>query len=379
MDNLRKALEQDAQVREERMPKKVTQQQAEKIAQRLAGYMASVGLSQKQVGRKIGASATAISQFVNKKYPGDLTDLYSKVVNFLDTQKRRDRKDKRGFVTTTVARAIFTVIKHAEALSDAKEGKIGVVVGDAGHGKSECLEEYARVNPNSVLVTLDSTMHSKGIFAEICKRLNLDHVGSLAMLTARLIEHLADREMTVLIDEASWLRVKQLDQLRQIIGIRCRCPMILSGNSQLLKTINDNSQRRGYESLDQFYSRLVCVANLDEQASVGKGDNGGGLYAAADIRALYERGGIRLLPAAVKMMQRICRVPGSGRLRTCSMIIDALLTSPEITTAGKIDGVVIVAAIRQLMLPVANKLPFLLDDPNGPDDGQGELADVKTA
>ena len=61
------------------------------------------------------------------------------------------------------------------------------------------------------------------------------------------------------------------------------------------------------------------------------------------------------------MLRRICRTPGSGRLRTCSNIISLLLTSAVATTTGKIDGAVIVAAIRELRLPVLGRLPVRVD------------------
>lgn len=359
MNEIQKALEQEAQRSEERMPMEITKETALEVGRRLGDFIQANGYTQKEVGRKLGISSTAVSQFVNGKYKSNLEEIVNKAVNLMDTAGRRSRRKKGGgFVETSVSKAIWSVVKNTEAFTDA-EGGIGLVIGDAGHGKSICLREYAAANRNSVYVELDSTMGSQAIFSEICRALKIDHGGALKRLTATLIDYLREREMTVIIDEASFLRVKQLDQLRQIICVRCRCPLILSGNSQLLKTINDDSTKRGYEALDQFYSRLVCVRNLDEDAAAG-GD-GGGLYTADDISRLFEYGGVRLTGGGNSTLRRICRTPQTGRLRTCSRIIEALLTSPVIE-AGKIDGTIIVAVIRTLGLPIMHRLPFSLEE-----------------
>ncbi|MFA5187016.1 MAG: AAA family ATPase [Patescibacteria group bacterium] len=355
MNEIQKSLAQDAQRTEERMPNEMTHQTAVTVGQRLGEFMAASGYTQKEIGRKLGISTTAVSQFINGKYNGSLEPIINKAVNFMDTAGRRNRRKKGEFVQTTVARAIYTVIKNTEGFTDSECG-IGVICGDAGHGKSKCLQEYVNANKNSVYVELDATMSSQAIFAEICRALKIDNGGGLKRLTATLVEFLRDREMTVILDEASFLRVKQLDQLRQIIAVRGRCPLILAGNGQLLKTINDDSSRRGYEALDQFYSRLVRVLNLDEEAAAG---DGGGLYTADDIRKLYEQGGVRLTGGGVKTLQRICRTPQTGRLRTCSRIYEALLTSPVIDE-GKIDGSIILAVIKALGLPIMHRLPYTL-------------------
>lgn len=357
MNEIRKSFEQEAQTTAERMPMEITNETAIEVGQRLREFIESNGYTQSAIARKLGVSSSAVSQYCAGKYKGALEELTNKVVNLLDNEGRRNRRQKGdGFIETTIAKAIYAVIKNTEALSEG-EGGIGLIIGDSGHGKSECLKHYAAVNKNSAYVILDSTNGSQAIFAEICRALRIDHTGDLKRLTATLIENLREREMTILIDEGSFLRVRQLDQLRQIISVRCRCPMVIAGNSQLLKTINDDSTRRGYESLDQFYGRLVCVRNLDEEAAVG-GD-GGGLYTADDIRKLYEYGGVRLTAGGVRTLQRISRTPLTGRLRTCSRIIDALLTSP-IIGQGKIDGTIIVAAIRELGLPTINRMPYSL-------------------
>ena len=157
-----------------------------------------------------------------------------------------------------------------------------------------------------------------------------------------------------MLDEASSLKVKQLNQLRQIIVVKSRCPLILAGNSDLLKTVMQPTGYRGYQSLDQFTSRLMCILNLDTTAN----SKDGGLYTPEDIRNLYQYGGIRLTADAVSSLRKICRTPRSGRLRTCSHIIAALHTAKAVNDSGQIDSSLVCAAIEQLDLPVKARLPM---------------------
>jgi hypothetical protein len=116
--------------------------------------------------------------------------------------------------------------------------------------------------------------------------------------------------------------------------------------------------KHGYESLDQFTSRLMGVLNLDELAS-HKGDR---LYTSEDIRKLYEYGGIRLTSGAIDTLKKICMTPRSGRLRTCSHVIAALHTSRVLDQKGWVDSALIIAAIEQLDLPIKIWLPLITED-----------------
>ena len=359
-DDIQRGLEQDARQITERIPVEMTSRQVNQVRQRLAEFMKANHLTMGKVSRAIGTTPPVISQFKNNKYPGKIDSLVNKLVNYMDSWSRHKRNPKnRGYVNTTIAKRIATVIKQTEAFGEAHEAKIALIIGDAGHGKSVCLEQYAMANKNSLYVALDSTMTSTAIFSEISRALRRDETGSLKTLTRRLEKYLKDRNMIVMLDEASALSVHKLDQLRQIITVKCRCPLIISGNNHLLGTINQPASKRGYESLDQFRSRLTFILNLDELAASGDG----GLYNAEDIRRLYEYGGIRLEASAVNTLKRICKVAQSGRLRTCSHIVTALHLSPVIQKQAFIDHNYIMAAIKELGLPVLRYLPIALVEP----------------
>lgn len=351
-------MEHDARRVQERMPDKMTQKAVLDVRLRLREFIAQHGFSQKKIGKQVGfRDGAPISSFLSGKYNGDVEGLSKKLHQLMESYARRERRPQGpAFISTAVAKLIFTVIAETEAFSNEKEGKIGIIIGDSGHGKSACLRQYAETNKNTVYVELDDAQTSAYLFAEIAKKLGIDSNGTRALITRRLIENLQNRHIIIMLDEASHLTVRDLNLLRQVIVIKARCPLILAGNRHLVNTIMQPITRRGCESLDQFTARLMCILDLDEMAN----DRDGGLYTADDIRKLYEFGGLKLTSDAVATLQKIARANRSGRLHTCENILNACHLSPNVQKTGRIDTVIIVSIIRKLKLPVRVFLPLAI-------------------
>ena len=372
MNEIQKGLEHDAHRVKERILMGARDEKARDAAVNLKAFMAEHSWTQKGVAAKLGISPAVINQFLQNKYKGNTDELVNKVIHLLDSLARKERQVRnKPFIDTTVAKRIGTLIAQTEAFSD-DEGKIGLIIGDGGHGKSHCLRQYARANKNTVYVELDDAMNPTMVFNEIADKLGIYSNGSLALVTRRLIENLQNRHIIIMLDEASGLKVKQLNQLRQIIVVKSRCPLILAGNADLLKTVMQPTTRKGYESLDQFTSRLRCILNLDIVAST----NDGGLYTVSDIRKLYEYGGVRLTTDAVKSLRKICKTPRSGRLRTCAHVIAVLHTAGVVNKTGQIDSNLIISVIEQIDLPVKTRLPLNIPDS---ENEQQDTAVAKTA
>lgn len=353
---IQQGLEQDARQEEQRKPVNYSLVEIEKAAKALQDYLKDTGEPVAKFARAVGYSPAVIGAFIKGTYGGDVQKVANKVVNYLNAQGRKSRNGRgEGFIPTTVAKRIGTLITQTMAFS-SDEGKIGLVIGDGGHGKSYCLRAYAKANQNAVYVELDQTMSAKQIFGQIAEAFRIDASGALPTITKRLADHLRERHTVLILDEASSLSISHLDKLRQIIAVKGRCPVILAGNADLLKTIMQPSTKRGYESLDQFLSRLMMVLNLDEIALDDDGP-----YTIEDLRRLYEYGGITLTAGAVRKLRQICKTPKSGRLRTCTLIIRALHTAGVVFETGCITAELIVQAIYELDLPIRARLPMLAD------------------
>jgi len=354
-NDLQKSLEHEAQRIEERIPM-AGQKDYANVAAKLRGFMNERGLSQSRVARALNIDKSIISQFLGNKYKHDNQTLTNKIVNYINsvTRKERQGKGKPKHIDTTVARRIKTLITNTESFCD-DEGKIGVIVGDGGHGKSHCMRAYAEADKNAIYVQLDDAMTNRSIFAAISREIGLEEGGTQENITRRLIDNLANRHVIIMLDEASGLTARQLNRLRQVIVVKSHCPLILAGNKGLLDTILQPTTQRGCESLDQFTSRLMAVLNLDKAAA----DKDGDLYTIDDIRKMFEYGGVRLVGGAAKALKKICQTPRTGRLRTCSHIISALHTAREVT--DEITARHIVDAFAELDLVVRVHIPLNTD------------------
>lgn len=360
-DDLQKGLERDARLVTERMPMSSIELNAQEKAKALREFMQARSYTQKAIADRIGVSDTAISLFLKGKYEGDVPKLIKKVVDLINAVTSRERRIRnKPYIETTVAKAIGDLITQTISFSqEGGEGKIGIVVGDGGHGKSVCLQEYAKAHQNAIYIEMHAAMTSKSLFARIAchERVKEGDDGSLDSIAERLISNLRPREVVIIIDEASGVTVKQLDQLRTVLVVSAKCPLILAGNQHLATTVTQDTSRRGFETLDQFTSRLMKIMDLDAMTAE---KDGGGLYTVEDIRKLYQYGGIRLTPDAIKALRRICLCRRTGRLRTCGHIIVALLTAESVVKKGEISALEIGRAIELLRLPV--KLPLYIRD-----------------
>ncbi|MCE5184555.1 MAG: AAA family ATPase [Planctomycetaceae bacterium] len=355
---LQKWMEQEARRIMVRIPKDLGNEDEVRIfREAVKKFMTDTGISQGNLAAEIGVSTTTLSLFLAGKYSGKVESVVRGLAEYINRSCRRQRRSKEpDYVNTTVAQRILQAIKVTEQFTTNSEGRICVIAGDSGGGKTKCLEQYAATNPLAVYIKLCDKMSTVALMSRIAKALKLDSDGGLKRLVDDLTEHLKTREMTIICDEAAGLDVGRLNLLRQVIS-ESGCTLVLAGNAHLLKTIYGSSATRGNESLDQFRSRMLTVVNLDELASQAPGD--GGVFTVDDVRKLYSSG-LKLSGDAEGLLLSIARSPQSGRLRTCSVIVGSINTSRQ-ARDGRISEItadLILSTIRQLGLCVLPYLPL---------------------
>ena len=336
-------------------------------------FLEKTAMSQTELAARIGISSTTLNQFLNGKYPGDNEAVVRKLADYINRMGRRERRSKEpDYVETAVAKRILSAIRVTEQFTTPHEGRICLIVGDAGHGKSKCLEQYAAATPNAIYIKLCDKMSTIALMSRLATALNLDAAGGLKKLVDDLLAYLGKREMTIILDEAAGLDVGRLNLLRQVV-VECGCTLVLAGNTHLVKTINDSSVKRGNECLDQFRSRMLTSLNLDESAGLSPDD--GGLYSVEDIRRLYAAGGIKLSGDAEGLLLSIARCPQTGRLRTCSVIVASINSSRQARDGqiAEITEALILDTIHHLGLCVQPYLPMVIAAA-----GKQDAAETKT-
>lgn len=183
------------------------------LAAELDQHMQERGHTQAAVARAIGVSASALNQWIAGKYKGDIKGLEHAITGFLqrDRERAQVRKTALGFVMTVPAAKVLEAARMCHL-----DGEIGVVVGDAGIGKTTAIKRYAASNSDVILIEADLGYTARDLFAELHRKCGFDGLGSINRMKDDVIDKLRDSGRLIIIDEAEHLPVRALDLLRRI-------------------------------------------------------------------------------------------------------------------------------------------------------------------
>lgn len=215
-------------------------------------------VSANAVGRNIGVSPTVISQFVNDKYPGDNLSVAKKIESYLIREE--DRKNHKEIfpeiLLTKNVKRFQTVAKIAHS-----EGEIGVVVGEAGVGKTCGAKYYQQHNLGSViLIQVAVGMTSKVLASEIHKECGFDGEGTLYKMFLDIVQKLKNSNRLIIIDEAETLPTSGLELARRINDM-AHVGVVLSGLPRLLTNL-----RGSKGEFKQLSSRIAIKVVLQDPA-----------------------------------------------------------------------------------------------------------------
>lgn len=219
----------------------------ETVADRVQAAMFEDGLSQDKVAAEAGMSATALSQYLNGKYPGNVANVEAKLGKWLDSRGERQSMqafvpDAPAFFTSQTARDLMTALLYAQSLGD-----MALVVGVPGIGKSTTCQEYQRKYSNVWIATMAA--HTTGVvpvLKEICDAVGAA-AGSGANAMAREISaKIRGRSGLLIVDEAHHLSPQALDAIRALHDAT-EVAVALVGSVEIVAKL---------EKMPQLYSRL---------------------------------------------------------------------------------------------------------------------------
>ncbi len=264
------------------------------------------------------------------------------VNRFIETIARRSHsKLPAGFVETSAARKMLVVVEKCIELC-----AIGLIVSDAGRGKSMTLEAAKGIWPGTLLIRVRQASKSPtGLARQLADALEL-RCRTLAgsQVQTRVIDALAGTGRALLIDEAHQLKHEALEFLRDVHD-ETGCPIILAGTVRLADAVSDAQMFFG-----QFASRIALRLDLTEQLAAEAGGDGGPkpLHNVDEIRRLYASDKVRFSDDGLILLQRIANVPGLGGLRLCSKVVQVAASAARANGAETIDAKLIVQVMRML-------------------------------
>ncbi len=232
---------------------------------RLEEYMGKSSLSQTKISAMIGVSASALSQWKNKKYAkGNIEELEAKILEFLNLEDEKARKEKElstkmyralnGYVATSISEDVYRMIK----ICHFDKGMV-IAHGDAGIGKTKGAEKYFRENPTSTIYI--QATPSSGTLGSILKllarALKINEKQPKLDLILEIKEKLEQANKVIIIDEAQHLKLQALEEIRtlgdpnDITGSK-GTGICLIGNSE----VYDKMRGKQEAKFAQLFSRI---------------------------------------------------------------------------------------------------------------------------
>ena len=243
---------------ENKISKILTEQQDERqksVLQKLRDFLERKDISINKVAKQIGYSAAVISTYLQGKYTGDIEKLEWAVASFLMRQEEIEAMPKEliPFCPITNADIVFQIARTCHL-----EQEIGVLVGEAGTGKTKAAKEYSKQNPDVIFIEADLSFTTKVFFRELHKKLGMDGNGGIYDLFTDCVEKLTDSNRLIIIDEAENLPYRALDMVRRLYD-KANIGILLIGLPRLIANLRG---KRG--EFKQLYSRVGIVMALDE-------------------------------------------------------------------------------------------------------------------
>ncbi len=273
------------------------------LQEQLRQVMETQGLTASAVARSLGISASALSQWLDGKYAGNVARIDTAVNSFIRRQQERAKIPpfQQIFVETSIASKVWEVFRLCHI-----EGEIGVVVGEAGVGKTEAARQYARQNPDVIFIEADLGYTARSLFHEMARKLGFIPSGTIHDVFEDVVDRLRGSERLIIVDEAEHLPYRALELLRRVYD-KAGVGIALMGMPRLIANL------RGHKGeYRQLYSRVGIYASLDkinlqdaEQIvhAIIPGSNG-----LARVFWNHSHGNTRVLMKLIKRSMRIATI-----------------------------------------------------------------------
>ena len=208
-------------------------------------------ITQAQVAKEVGISATAVNQLLNGNYKADPAVMLQKLANWLTARDQRaDAPRDPGFVLTETAKQIMADMSYALATQS-----IVINHGASGVGKTTALREFQRLNNNVwVITTSPSRSTMTECLYELAMELGMENAPRLRGPLARALRRrLRNTKGLIVVDEADHLDRATLEELRILVE-EVEVGMVLVGNSRVYTQLTGGQRS---EDFARLYSRVA--------------------------------------------------------------------------------------------------------------------------
>lgn len=276
----------------------------------LQAYKEETKKTQAAVARELGISEGALSGFLKGSYKTPWT-VCEKVAALQRVHEKKKVSPKEpGYVPTSISRTVINAIRYCHI-----QGKISVVYGDAGIGKTMAARQYLKEDSLAVGITISPTYASiTGVNELLAEQLGVrERVAR--KITSEIVAKLRGSGRVLIIDEAQHLTVRTLNHLR-CISDESGVGIALIGNDEVYTKMKGS----GRADFAQLFSRIgmrkqVLTSGITRE----------------DVEAVFSPYGID--GSALEVLYRICRT-SYGLRGAVNVFVNTAAVFQEVTDAG---------------------------------------------
>ena len=200
------------------------------------------GFTQAQIAKECGFSGGALSSYFKGTYGGDNDKIEVALQSWLDGQTKKTATfvSAPDFVDTPTAAKIFADFDFVKMF-----GKMGVVYGASGVGKTQAARQYTRANNNVWMITARPSICTiNEVLYEMALELGISDAPKRAGKLSRMLKiKLSGTKGLVIIDEADHLPLKVLEELR-ILQEDSEVGFMLIGNDKVYTQMQGGFNQR---------------------------------------------------------------------------------------------------------------------------------------
>lgn len=247
-------------------------------------YKESTGKTQTIIAKELDISSGALSAFLAGTYKTPHT-IVPKIVQLLNIAEQKEIAPvEPSFHETTVSKAVINTISYCHI-----QGKMAVVYGDAGVGKTMAINEYCRKNNAAIKITISPVYSSmSGVNELLAAELGVRERVS-RKIYADIISKLKDSSRVIIIDEAQHLTVRTLNHLR-CLADESGVGIALIGNDEVYSKMKGS----GRADFAQLFSRIGMRKQVLTTTNTKD-----------DIKTIFEQ----VPDEAIDILYRISRTP----------------------------------------------------------------------
>lgn len=276
----------------------------------LKRYKEETGKTQAAIARQLGISESALSSFLSGTYktPWKVCEKVAALQKVCEKKKVAPKEP--GYVPTSVSQTVMNAIRYCHI-----QGKIAVVYGDAGVGKTMAVRQYLKDDGLAVGITISPTYASiTGVNELLAEQIGVrERVAR--KITSEIIGKLKGSGRVLIIDEAQHLTVRTLNHLR-CISDESGVGIALIGNDEVYTKMKGS----GRSDFAQLFSRIgmrrqVLTSSITRE----------------DVEAVF--GQYDIDGSALEVLYRICRT-SYGLRGAVNVFVNTAAVFQEVTDAG---------------------------------------------